>query len=134
MERRTAQDWVVRPLLRSIQGIAEINSQGGYERQYQALVNPDRMRHYKVSLADVLEALDRNNANSGGGILPTGDEQYLIRGVGLIGGIEDIQNIVLKEEGGTPVFIRDIAEVKIGSAVRVGALIKNGRPRRSAAS
>jgi cobalt-zinc-cadmium resistance protein CzcA len=127
MDRRTAQDWVVRPLLRSIQGIAEINSQGGYERQYQALVNPDRMRHYKVSLADVLEALDRNNANSGGGILPTGDEQYLIRGVGLIGGIEDIQNIVLKEEGGTPVYIRDIAEVKIGSAVRVGALIKNGQ-------
>jgi heavy metal efflux system protein len=127
MARRTAQDWVVRPLLRSIQGIAEINSQGGYERQYQALVNPDRMRHYKVSLADVLEALDRNNANSGGGILPTGSEQYLIRGIGLIGGIEDIQNIVLKEEGGTPVYIRDIAEVKIGSAVRVGALIKNGQ-------
>jgi len=127
MDRRTAQDWMVRPLLRSIQGVAEINSQGGYERQYQVLVNPDRMRHYKVSLSDVYEALERNNANSGGGILPTGDEQYLIRGLGLIGGVEDIQNIVLKEERGTPVFIRDVAEVKVGSAVRVGALIKNGQ-------
>ncbi len=126
MNRRTTQDWVVRPLLRSIQGVAEINSQGGYERQYQILVHPDRMRHHHVSIADVYGALDRNNANSGGGILPTGDEQYLIRGVGLIKGIEDIQNIVLKEEGGTPLFIRDVADVKIGSAVRVGALVKNG--------
>ena len=126
MNRRTTQDWVVRPLLRSIQGVAEINSQGGYERQYQILVHPDRMRHHHVSIADVYGALDRNNANSGGGILPTGDEQYLIRGVGLIKGVEDIQNIVLKEEGGTPLFIRDVADVKIGSAVRVGALVKNG--------
>jgi cobalt-zinc-cadmium resistance protein CzcA len=126
MNRRTVQDWVVRPLLRSIQGVAEINSQGGYERQYQVLVHPDRMRHHHVSLADVYGALDRNNANSGGGILPTGDEQYLIRGIGLIKGIEDIQNIVLKEERGTPLFIRDVADVKIGSAVRVGALLKNG--------
>ncbi|MFO1319992.1 MAG: CusA/CzcA family heavy metal efflux RND transporter [Burkholderiales bacterium] len=127
MERRTVQDWVVRPLLRSIPGIAEINSQGGFERQYQVLVNPDRMRHYHVALNDVYEALARNNANSGGGILPTGEEQYLIRGVGLIRDVEDVQNIVLKEEGGTPVFIRDVAEVKIGAAVRVGALIKNGQ-------
>ncbi|MEI7969939.1 MAG: CusA/CzcA family heavy metal efflux RND transporter [Betaproteobacteria bacterium] len=126
MERRTAQDWVVRPVLRSIPGVAEINSQGGYERQYQILVNPDRMRHYRVSLSDVHDALTRNNANSGGGLLPTGAEQYLIRGIGLIRSTDDIRNIVLKEEGGTPVFIRDVAEVKIGSAVRVGALVKNG--------
>jgi cobalt-zinc-cadmium resistance protein CzcA len=127
MERRTVQDWVVRPLLRSIQGVAEINSQGGFERQYQIQVNPDRMRHYHVALRDVYDALTRNNANSGGGILPTGDEQYLVRGIGLIRSVDDIRNIVLKEEGGTPVFIRDVAEVKIGAAVRVGALIKNGQ-------
>ncbi len=126
MERRTAQDWVVRPLLRSIQGVAEINSQGGFERQYQVLVNPDRMRHYELSLHEVYDALTRNNANSGGGILPTGDEQYLVRGIGLIRSIDDIRNIVLKEENGTPVFIRDVADVKIGAAVRVGALVKNG--------
>jgi cobalt-zinc-cadmium resistance protein CzcA len=126
MERRTAQDWVVRPLLRSIPGIAEINSQGGYEKQYQVLVNPDRLRHYRIPLAQVYEALARNNANSGGGILPYYAEQYLIRGVGLIRSTQDIGNIVLKETAGTPVYIRDVAEVKIGAAVRVGAAIKNG--------
>jgi len=126
MERRVIQDWVVRPMLRSISGVAEINSQGGYEKQYQVLVNPDRMRHYKVTLADVYGALARNNANSGGGILPSYDEQYLIRGVGLIRSVQDIENIVLKEAGTTPVFIRDVATVKIGAAVRVGAIIKNG--------
>jgi len=127
MERRVVQDWVVRPLLRSIPGIAEINSQGGFERQYQVLVNPERMRHYKVSLQEVYESLARNNANSGGGVLPSGQEQFLVRGVGLIRSLDDVANIVLKEERGTPVFIRDVAEVKIGSAVRVGALIKNGK-------
>jgi cobalt-zinc-cadmium resistance protein CzcA len=127
MQRRTVQDWVVRPMLRTIPGIAEINSQGGFERQYQVLVNPDRMRHYGISLAMVYDALGNNNANSGGGILPTGEEQLLIRGVGLIRDVDDIANIVLKEEGSTPVFIRDVADVTIGAAVRVGALVKNGK-------
>ncbi|MCW5626285.1 MAG: efflux RND transporter permease subunit, partial [Burkholderiales bacterium] len=126
MERRVIQDWVVRPLLRSISGVAEINSQGGYERQYHVLVNPERMRHYNISLAMVMDALERNNANSGGGPLAVGEEQYLVRGVGLISSVEDIGNIVLKEERATPVFIRDVAEIKIGAAIRVGALIKNG--------
>ncbi len=126
MERRVVQDWVVRPLLRSIPGIAEINSQGGYERQYHVLVNPERMRHYGVSLRDVFGALDHNNANSGGGILANGEEQFLVRGVGLIRSVEDAASIVLKEQGGTPVYVKDVAEVKIGAAVRVGALIKDG--------
>jgi cobalt-zinc-cadmium resistance protein CzcA len=125
-ERRVVQDWVVRPLLRSIPGVAEINSQGGYERQYQVLVDPDRMRHYQLGLQDVYQALARNNANSGGGILPTKSEQYVIRGVGLIRTVQDIGDIVLKENRGTPVFVRDVAQVKIGSAVRVGAVVKNG--------
>ena len=83
-ERRIVQDWVVRPLLRSIPGVAEINSQGGYARQYQVLVNPDRLRHYKLTVREVYEAVARNNANSGGGVLPHYAEQYLIRGVGLV--------------------------------------------------
>ena len=124
--RRIAQDWVVRPLLRGIPGVAEINSQGGYIKQYQVLVNPDRMRHYKVRLQDVYEALARNNANSGGGVLPHYAEQYLIRGVGLIGSLDDIRAIVLKEEDGVPVYIRDVAEVTIGHDVRQGAVVKNG--------
>lgn len=126
MERRSIQDWVVRPMLRSIPGVAEINSFGGYERQYQVLVNPDRLRHYQLSMADVQTAIAQNNANSGGGILPQGAEQYLIRGVGLTRTVEDISNIILKEERGIAVYVRDVAEVKIGAAVRQGALIKNG--------
>src|SRR5690554_5956500 len=87
-ERRTIQDWVVRPLLRSIPGVAEINSIGGLERQYQVLPNPDRLRHYGLTLKDVYTALALNNANSGGGKLPQYAEQYLIRGIGLIRNVE----------------------------------------------
>ncbi len=125
-KRRITQDWVVRPLLRGIPGVAEINSQGGFVKQYQALVNPDRMRHYKVTLQEVYQALARNNANSGGGVLPHYAEQYLIRGIGLIKTLDDIRMIVLKEQSGVPVFMRDVAEVTIGHEVRYGALLKNG--------
>ncbi len=125
-ERRTIQDWVVRPLLRSIPNVAEINSQGGYAKQYQILANPDRLLHYKLTLQDLYQAIARNNANSGGGILPHYAEQYLIRGVGLVKSLDDLKNIVLKEVDGTPVYVRDIAEVTIGAEVRQGAMIKNG--------
>ena len=125
-KRRVVQDWVVRPLLRSIPGVAEINSQGGYEKQYQVLVNPDRLHHYHLTIHQVYEALARNNANAGGGVLPHYAEQYLIRGVGLIRNVEDIGAIVLKEVEGTPVHLRDVAEVKIGTGVRAGAVVKNG--------
>ncbi|MCQ8182012.1 CusA/CzcA family heavy metal efflux RND transporter [Methylomonas sp. SURF-1] len=124
--RREAQDWVVRPLLRGIPGVAEINSQGGYVKQYQVLVNPNRLHHYRISLNEVFEALARNNANSGGGVLPHYAEQYLIRGVGLINDVNDIGNIVLKEEDSVPVHMHDVAEIKIGHEVRAGAVIKNG--------
>ncbi|MCA3179037.1 MAG: efflux RND transporter permease subunit [Burkholderiales bacterium] len=125
-ERRTVQDWVLRPLLRSIPGVAEINSQGGYEKQYQVLVAPDRLRHYGLTIQQVYQALAANNANSGGGVLPRFSEQFLIRGIGLVRDIEDIEEIVLKESGGTPVYIRDVATVQVGSAVRVGSVVKNG--------
>jgi cobalt-zinc-cadmium resistance protein CzcA len=125
-ERRTIQDWVVRPMLRSISGVAEINTQGGYAREYQVLVNPERLRHYQISLREVYEALARNNANSGGGQLPSYAERYLIRGVGLITKPEDIEKIILKEVKGTPIYVKNIAEVVIGSEIRQGAAIKNG--------
>ena len=125
-ERRIVQDWIVRPLLRGIPGVAEINSQGGYIKQYQALVNPDRMRYYHLTLQEIYQSLARNNANSGGGVLPHYAEQYLIRGVGLVTTIEDIRAIVLKEQDGVPVLMRDVAEVTIGAEERYGAVIKNG--------
>lgn len=125
-ERRTVQDWVLRPLLRSISGVAEINSQGGYIKQYHVLVNPEKLRHFRLGIGEVYQAVGRNNANSGGGVLPQFAEQYLIRGVGLVRDLNDLKNIVLKEKEGTPVYLRDVAEVTIGHDVRQGAIIKNG--------
>ncbi len=126
MQRRTVQDWVVRPLLRSVPGVAEINSQGGYVKQYQALVDPGRLRHYNLSLSQVVHAVASNNSNASGGVLPQVTEQYLIRGVGLIRSIDDIGSIVVKEQNGVPVFVRDVATVTLGSEVRQGAIIKGG--------
>ncbi|MEI7445363.1 MAG: efflux RND transporter permease subunit [Burkholderiales bacterium] len=124
--RRTIQDWVVRPLLRSIPGVAEINSQGGYEKQYQVLVAPDKLRYHGLSIQQVFESVRQNNANSGGGVLPQNAEQFLVRGIGLIRSVDDIESIVVKESGGTPVYLRDVAEVRLGTAVRVGAVVKDG--------
>ncbi len=126
VERRLVQDWVVRPMLRSIPGVAEINTQGGYAKQYHVLVNPDRLRHYQINLEDVYSALARNNANSGGGQLPVYAERYLIRGIGLIEKPDDIGQIILKEVRGTPVYVKNVAEVTIGTEIRQGAIIKNG--------
>jgi heavy metal efflux system protein len=126
VERRIVQDWVARPLLRSIPGVAEINSTGGYVKQYQVLVDPFRMRYYGVTIHDVHQALARNNANSSGGILPRGPEILLVRGLGLIKNLDDIRSVVLKEVGTTPVYIRDVAEVRLGEEVRYGAMIKGG--------
>ena len=126
VERRTIQDWVVRPLLRSIPGVAEINSTGGFVKQYETLVDPQKLRYYGLTIEDVYAALKRNNENAGGGILPQHAEQYLIRSVGLIRGVDDIRNIVLKENAGTPVYVRDVADVRIGEEVRYGAMVKGG--------
>jgi len=125
-ERRIIQDWVVRPLLRSIPGVAEINSQGGYVKQFHILTDPNKLRHYNLTLKQVERAIADNNANASGGILPLGAEQYLVRGEGLIRSLQDIGNIVLAEVDGVPVFVRDVAEVKVGTEVRAGAIIKGG--------
>ena len=125
-ERRIVQDWIVRPMLRSVPGVAEINTMGGYAREYQVSANPERLHHYNLTVQDVYNALARNNANTGGGQMPVYEERYLIRGVGLIRDTEDIGNIVLKEVNGTPVFVRNIASVRMGTEIRQGAVIKNG--------
>ncbi|MEY3973652.1 MAG: hypothetical protein RIS59_13, partial [Pseudomonadota bacterium] len=125
--RRIAQDWVVRPLLRSIQGVAEINSQGGFVKQYHVRVNPDRLRHYGLSLNQVFDSVAANNANAGGGVLNQQAEQFLIRSIGLVRSIDDFRNIVVKNEGATPVYLRDVAQIEEGAAVRVGGLVKDGQ-------
>ena len=125
-ERRIVQDWIVRPMLRSVPGVAEINTMGGYAREYQVSANPERLHHYNLTIQDVYSALARNNANTGGGQMPVYEERYLIRGVGLIKDLDDIGNIVLKEVNGTPVFVRNVASVRMGTEIRQGAVVKDG--------
>ncbi len=125
-EVRTVQDWVLAPLLKSIPGVSEINSFGGAIKQYQVVVDPDRLHAYDLTLADVGAALRRNNLNVGGNVLEHGEQQYLVRGVGLLQTVEDIGAVVLKADAGTPVLVRDVARVRTGQAVRQGGAVKDG--------
>ncbi|MEW6357243.1 MAG: CusA/CzcA family heavy metal efflux RND transporter [Planctomycetota bacterium] len=127
MELRTIQDWLIAPQLRALPGINEVNSFGGQVKQYHILVDPSRLLKYGVTLRDVLEAVSRNNANAGGNFIIKAWEQAYVRTVGLIGSIPDIENIVLEAEDGTPIFIRDVAEVKLGPETRQGAVTRNGK-------
>ncbi len=127
MEKRTIQDWVLAPQLRTVKGVTEVNSFGGFVKQYQVLADPARLLKYGLSLRDVLEAVERNNANAGGGYIVKGWEQTYIRGKGLFEKPEDIGRIVLKAKDGTPVFLRDIADVVIGPEVRQGAVTRDAR-------
>lgn len=126
MERRTLLDWVVKPQLRTVPGIIEVNSFGGTEKQFQVLVDPQKLIAHRVTLRHVQEALAENNQNAGGAYLQRGDEQQLVRGVGVIRDLEDIRNIVVGAESGTPIFVKDVAEVTTGAAIRQGAVTMNG--------
>ncbi|MBI2505699.1 MAG: efflux RND transporter permease subunit [Candidatus Latescibacteria bacterium] len=127
IELRTLQDWTVRPLLKTVPGVTDVNSFGGFVKQYQVLVDPDQLFKYQVSLREVFEAIAANNANAGGGVLEHGAEQYLVRGLGLIQGQEDIENIVVAEREGVPIYVRHLAQVEVGPEVRQGAAVKNGQ-------
>ncbi|HML79031.1 efflux RND transporter permease subunit [Geobacter sulfurreducens] len=123
---RTMQEWVITPQLKSVAGVNEINSFGGYFKQYQVLVSPEKLVKYGVTVDDVYNAIGSNNSNVGGNVLERGTDQYIVRGVGLIQSVSDIENIVLKSQKGTPTYLRDVAQIKVGEAVRMGAAIKNG--------
>jgi cobalt-zinc-cadmium resistance protein CzcA len=126
-ERRTLQDWVIRPLLKGLPGIVDVNSLGGYVKQYQVLIEPGLLRKYDLALSDVFQAVERNNANAAGSLLEQHGEKFIVRGVGLIKTVKDIENVVLKEVGGTPIYVRDVADVEIGHAVRHGAAVVDGK-------
>ena len=123
---RTAQDWILSPLLKAIPGVNEVNSFGGFIRQFHVTVDPDRLLAYDLTLADIGEALRRNNLNVGGNVLERGEQQYLVRGIGLLQTAEDIGAVALKADRGTPVLVRDVAEVRAGQAVRQGGAVKDG--------
>src|SRR6185295_5161199 len=124
---RTVQDWSVRRQLLGVPGVTEVNSFGGFEKQYQVCVDPAKLQSYGLSLRDVLEAVARNNANVGGAYIEHGSEQYLLRGIGLVESAQDISNIVVKTgREGVPVYVRDVGEVVTGATVRQGAVTADG--------
>ncbi|MGH8438968.1 MAG: CusA/CzcA family heavy metal efflux RND transporter [Pseudomonas sp.] len=124
---REIQDWIIKPQLRNVRGVAEINTIGGFAKEYQIAPDPKRLASYKLTLADLLTALERNNANVGAGYIERRGEQLLIRAPGQLAGIEDIANIVLANIDGTPIRVRNVAEVGIGKELRSGAATENGR-------
>ncbi|OGR81936.1 MAG: cytochrome-c peroxidase [Elusimicrobia bacterium GWC2_64_44] len=126
-ELRTLQDWVVAPLLKSVAGVGDVSSFGGYIKEYQVVALPERMTQYGVSLKELYDAIARNNSNVGGGLLETAGEQLLIRGLGLIRNSEELGGIVVADRGGAPVLVRDLAKVQEGHAVRQGASYIDGK-------
>jgi cobalt-zinc-cadmium resistance protein CzcA len=127
MDLRTIQDWIIKPQLRTVPGVAEVNESGGYEKQYEAQIDPKRLLARGVSLRQVIEAVEKNNANVGGGFIERNGEQILVRSVGLATSLEDIGNIVVDAERGTPIYLKDVADVRLGSPPRTGLSTKDGR-------
>ncbi|HZO14624.1 MAG TPA: CusA/CzcA family heavy metal efflux RND transporter, partial [Polyangiaceae bacterium] len=123
---RTLEDWVVRPQLRTVPGVIEVNSIGGHKRLYQVAPDPYKLMGFGFGFRDVVEALERNNANAGGGYIEPSGEQYLIRATGLVRGTRDIEEIIVGHHGGTPIRIRDVADVVEGRELRTGAATTNG--------
>ncbi|HEU5117821.1 MAG TPA: efflux RND transporter permease subunit, partial [Isosphaeraceae bacterium] len=113
-ELRTLQDWVIRPRLRRVPGLAEVNTLGGKAKQYEVLVEPSKVAKYNLSFDDVIRALRENNENVGGGPVESAGEVYLVQGLGLAHNIDEISEIVIKSVNGVPIRIRDVAEVKLG--------------------
>ncbi len=126
MDLRTMQDWIVARQLYGTAGVAEVNSFGGLLKQYEVAVNPYRLKGMNVTIAEIFTALEKNNENTGGAYIDKKPNAYFIRGVGLIGSMEDIKNIVIKKVNNIPVLIKDVAEVGLGNAVRYGSVTFNG--------
>ena len=124
MELRTIQDWIVRREMLGTAGVADINSYGGFVKQYEIAVNPERLRGLNLTLTDIFNALERNNENTGSAYIDKNPTAYFIRGIGLVKSLDDIEKIVVKNtDSGVPVLIRDIATVQFGSATRYGAFV-----------
>jgi len=126
-ELRTLQDWIVKYNLRTVPGVTEVLSFGGEVKQYQVRIDPRALLQYGVTLDQVREALQANNRNVGGGFIVRGSEEYIVRGIGLAENLIDLGNIIVAERSGTPVYVRNVAEIAIGPEVRRGAVTMNGR-------
>ncbi len=128
MQLRTIQDWIVRRQLLGVEGVADVSSFGGYLKQYEVAVNASKLASHNITISDVFSALEKNNNNTGGAYIEKGPAVLYIRSEGLAGSISDIENIVVKQlSGGSPVLIRDLADVHLGSATRYGAMCYNDK-------
>jgi cobalt-zinc-cadmium resistance protein CzcA len=127
MELRSIQDWIITKQLAGIPGLAEVNTFGGELKQYQVQIDPQKLLKFNLSIRDVIEAVSNNNANAPGGYIEHKQEQYIVVGEGLAKTMSDIENIIIKSSEGTPIFVRDVAEVKEGAAIRQGAVTLNGK-------
>ena len=127
MDLRTLQDWTVRLILRTAPGVDDVMSWGGQERQYQVVIDPLRLIKYGLSYADVMTVIEANNRQVGGQYVNLGPEQYLVRGLGLVANEGDIGNIMLKVVDGTPVYLRDVANVEQAPGLRFGAVTRDGK-------
>lgn len=123
---RTIQDWVVKRQLSGIKGVVEVNTWGGYLKQYEVAINPERLQAMQVDISSVYTALQKNNDIAGGGYIEKTNESFFVRGEGLVESLEDIENIVVENRNGTPVYIRDVGKVGFGHANRFGAITANG--------
>ena len=124
---REIQDWVIKPQLRNVPGVTEINSIGGYVKEYQIAPDPERLASLGVSLADLVSAIDSNNHNRGAGYIEKRGEQYLVRAPGQLRNVEDIRDVIIKNSAGVPVRVRDVAEVGVGQELRTGAATADGK-------
>lgn len=127
MDLRTLQDWTVRLILRTAPGVDDVLSWGGQERQYQVVIDPAKLIKYGLGYRDVMQAIEVNNRQVGGQYIEAGAEQYLVRGLGLVQDEHDLGNIVIKVSDGTPVYLRDVAEIRQAPALRFGAVTRDGR-------
>ena len=123
---RTIQDWIVRKQLSGTPGVAEVSGWGGYVKQYEVAINTDQLNASGVSVSEVFDALQRNNANTGGSYIEQNSNQYYIRGIGVVKNLEDVANITVKTVNGTPVKVSDVAKIQLGHATRFGAVTRNG--------
>ena len=126
MDLRTIQDWIVKRQLSGIPGVVEVNTWGGYLKQYEIAINTEKLNAMNITIAEVFKALENNNGVAGGGYIEKSNQAYFIRGEGLITSLNDIENIVVKNVDGIPIFIKNIAKVGFGSATRFGAITGNG--------
>ena len=124
---RTIQDWIIIPQLQGVEGVAEVSTWGGKLKQYEVAINPNKLNSLGVTITDIFEALEKNNQNTGGAYIEKDQYSYFIRGVGMATGVKDLENVVVSTKSGSPILVRNVAEVREGVSLRYGASTKDGK-------